>query len=99
MGKDKAKQKVRVKGPITATDLVALRELAIHGHGLSRLPELYHLDALEDGRLKQVLPDWHFSSSSGHAVYVSRRFMPTRLEVFLDELEKWESPNWRTKKK
>lgn len=92
--KEKSRQKAKVAGRIVASDMSTLKELAIRGHGIAHLPEMFCLDAIQEGSLRLVLPEWKSLHSPVHAVYPNRRFMPTRLTTFLKELEEWKSPSW-----
>jgi DNA-binding transcriptional LysR family regulator len=93
--KDKAKKQIHVRGSFSASDMLALLELTIRHHGIALLPDMLCLDALEDGRLVQLLPEWKAPTSPAHAVYLNRRFLPARLNSFMKELENWEDPSWR----
>ena len=44
-------------------------------------------EALRDGRLVRVLPEWRGAETTGvHAVYPSRRYLPTKVRVLIDYL-------------
>ena len=50
-------------------------------------------EALRDGRLERVLPEWHGVETVGiHAVYPSRRYLPTKVRVFVDYLTELYGP-------
>jgi DNA-binding transcriptional LysR family regulator len=95
LSRGKNRQKVRVGGRVQASDMYALKELALRGHGLALLPELYCTNELKSGAFRHVLPEWRSPLSLVHAVYANRRFLPARLSLFLGELEGWEDAEWR----
>jgi DNA-binding transcriptional LysR family regulator len=41
-----------------------------------------------------LLPDWSSPEIFVHAVYPTRRFLPAKLQVFLEDLKAWKSPLW-----
>jgi DNA-binding transcriptional LysR family regulator len=41
-----------------------------------------------------LLPDWSSEEIFVHAVYPTRRFLPSRLQVFLEALKAWNTPLW-----
>ncbi|MES2964504.1 MAG: LysR substrate-binding domain-containing protein [Bdellovibrionota bacterium] len=92
--KDRSQIEVEVHGPARATDMQALRELAIRGLGITLIPEMSCIDAIASGELKAIMPEWKTESSGAYAVYPSRKFVPARLQVFLRELEAWKAPSW-----
>jgi hypothetical protein len=58
------------------------------------------LDRLSSGRfetptiLKALLPKWSSAEIPVFAVYSNRKFLPSRLSVFLNALAAWRSPLW-----
>jgi DNA-binding transcriptional LysR family regulator len=71
---------------LIADDMLLLREAAIAGVGLAALPEYLCRDALLDGRLVHVLPNWTFPCSTLHAVFASRRGLLPAVRCFIDFL-------------
>jgi len=57
------------------------------GHGTGLLPSTYCDEAIAKGKLIRVLPKWTSSSIPVFAVYPSRKFLPLRLNVFLEALQ------------
>lgn len=64
------------------------------GHGIGLLPSTYCDEALSKGSLVRLLPKWTSTQIPVFAVYASRKFVPTRLNVFLQALAAWKSPLW-----
>ncbi|NCT82457.1 MAG: LysR family transcriptional regulator [Comamonadaceae bacterium] len=63
-----------------------LAQLAERGVGIAGIDRLVVGDALAQGRLKRLLPDWHLPGSSCWAVFPERRLMPLRTRVFLEAM-------------
>lgn len=63
-----------------------LVEAAIDGVGVAMLPRMYCREALEQGQLELLLPQWRMPVGTLHAVFPSRKGMPPALRRFLDFL-------------
>jgi DNA-binding transcriptional LysR family regulator len=85
---------LHVSGPVSSRDFEAVSAFTYQGHGIGLLPSTYCDDRIKRGQLIRLLPDWSSPEIFVHAVYPTRRFLPSRLEVFLDELKAWKSPLW-----
>lgn len=59
---------------------------ALHGMGIAGLPSFMVEDALLDGALERVVPDWHLFSTTIWAAMPTRRYVPASTRVFLDFL-------------
>jgi DNA-binding transcriptional LysR family regulator len=59
---------------------------AIAGLGLAGLPSFITEQALRDGRLERVLPDWRGTSLSLYAAMPTRKHVPARTRAFIDFL-------------
>jgi DNA-binding transcriptional LysR family regulator len=90
----KKSAKIRVSGPVAARDFQAVSSFTYRGHGIGLLPSTYCDTQIANGELVRLLPDWSSPEIFVHAVYPTRRFMPARLQVFLDGLKAWKSPLW-----
>jgi len=44
--------------------------------------------------LVRLLPKWSSPPVSVHAVYPTRKFLPEKMQVFLQSLRAWQSPFW-----
>jgi DNA-binding transcriptional LysR family regulator len=66
--------------------LTVLKDAALAGVGITRLPEFICRDELRDGRLEHVLPEWSLPAHEIHAVYPSRKGMTRASRAFLDYL-------------
>lgn len=92
----RTKNRVTVKGKLSANNFETVNEMTIRGHGIAFLTESYVIAGLADRSLKRVLPQWGSAPVPVHALYLSRKLMPRKLEVFLDEISRWESAVWKT---
>lgn len=92
--KDRKIHRVKVSGRAVASDMTAIKSLAISGHGIAQLPGMFTADSIRDGSLCRVLTDWTSPSSPVNALYPSRKFNPARLTAFLNVLKSWKSPYW-----
>lgn len=91
---EKSKITLNVSGNIYGSDFNLVHEFTLRGHGIALLPELYCREAISAGKLLQVLPQWSSAATPVHAVYLSRKFMPQKNQIFLKDLNEWKSPNW-----
>jgi DNA-binding transcriptional LysR family regulator len=88
------KVRIAVSGPVSSRDFNSVSTFVYRGHGVGLLPSTYCDEALANGRLVRVLPKWASPQVPVFAVYSSRKFLPTRLGVFLEALAAWKSPLW-----
>jgi DNA-binding transcriptional LysR family regulator len=77
---------IEIRGPLSANNAEVLKEAAIQAMGITLLPRFVVHDALADGRLQQVLPDFSPVPFGLFAVRLSRQFTPTRLRLFIEFL-------------
>jgi DNA-binding transcriptional LysR family regulator len=85
---------LHVSGSVSSRDFEAVSAFTYRGHGIGLLPSTYCDNQIRTGELIRLLPDWSSPEIFVHAVYPTRRFLPSRLQVFLDELKAWKSPLW-----
>ena len=83
--------KVHVSGPMSGRDFESVSAFVYRGHGIGLMPSDYCDDKMASGDLIRVLPEWSSPEIPIHVVYPTRRFLPSRLSVFLDALRKWSS--------
>jgi DNA-binding transcriptional LysR family regulator len=72
---------VRPSGPLRVNNGDAMMPALIAGTGLAVLPEFIVRDALADGRLERLLPDWSLPSGSVHWVTPPGGQRPRRVEI------------------
>lgn len=95
LAKGKRSERVHVTGPLSSRDFNSVSAFVYRGHGVGFLPTAYCDERLATGELVRLLPHWASPEFPVHAIYPTRRFMPQRLQVFLDALSAWQSPSWR----
>lgn len=86
--------KLHVSGPISSRDFQSASSFVYRGHGIGLLPSTYCDAQISRGELIRLLPAWSSPVIFVHAVYPTRRFMPSKLQVFLEALKAWKSPAW-----
>lgn len=59
---------------------------ALRGAGLVQLPRYHVNDALQDGRLVEVLAEWPSPTMPVSALYPQHRQLSARVRVFIDWL-------------
>ena len=85
---------ISVSGPIASRDFSSVSSFVYRGHGIGFLPSTYCDAKIETGELVRLLPDWTSEQVGIHAVYPTRNFLPSRLQLFLEALKSWEDPPW-----
>jgi DNA-binding transcriptional LysR family regulator len=75
---------VYVSGPLRANSEMALRESALAGLGIARMPSFLVADDLAAGRLKCLFADWVPAAEAIHALYPSRRHLPAKVKAAID---------------
>jgi DNA-binding transcriptional LysR family regulator len=71
---------------LTGESLTVLRDGALAGVGVARLPEFICREDIRAGRLEIVLPQWSLPEHEIHAVYPSRKGMMPAVRAFLEYL-------------
>ena len=77
---------LEIRGNLTANNGEVLKECAIQGMGVALLPSFVVEDALADGRLRQLLPDYSPAPFGLYAVRQSSRLIPARVRLFIEYL-------------
>jgi DNA-binding transcriptional LysR family regulator len=75
---------VRPSGPLRVNNGDAMMPALIAGAALGVLPEFIVRDALADGRLERLLPEWSLSSGSVHWVTPPGGGRPKRVDVLAE---------------
>src|ERR1700682_2624479 len=88
------KARIHVSGPISSRDFNSVSTFVYRGHGIGLLPSTYCDEALASGALIRLLPKCASPQIPVFAVYSNRKFLPLRLNVFLEALADWKSPLW-----
>ncbi len=77
---------VRVRASLLANSLTVVREAAMAGLGIARLPLFACSEDLATGRLRRVLQAWSVAERPVHAVYPTSRHVTPKVRTFLDFL-------------
>jgi DNA-binding transcriptional LysR family regulator len=85
-GPDGEVRKVALKPRVAGFDFPMLMALARQGLGVTMLPETLCADAVRNGELEVVLPEWRLPQGIAHAVFASRRGLLPAVRVFIDYL-------------
>ena len=88
------KMRVHVTGSVSSRDFNSVSVFVHKGHGVGLLPSIYCDATVAKGELVRLLPEWTSPRIPVFAVYPGRKFLPQRLQVFLQALGAWESPFW-----
>ncbi|WP_313052369.1 LysR family transcriptional regulator [Stenotrophomonas cyclobalanopsidis] len=78
--------RVTVNSILQANNGDVLREAAIAGMGVILQPDFLLEEALADGRLVRVLPEWEVPTIGIFAVYTSRSHLAPKVRSFIDYL-------------
>lgn len=76
------RETVHVSGPLEANSSLALREAALRGLGIARMPWFVVGEDLAAGRLQRVLPDWTLPSQGIHVLVAARAHLPPKVRAF-----------------
>ena len=76
----------RLPTAMTCNNMEAVLAAAIGCMGLAWMPDFLAADALADGRLVRILPEWEASPIGIFAVYTSRSHLAPKVRSFIDHL-------------
>jgi LysR family transcriptional regulator, regulator for bpeEF and oprC len=71
-------------GTLTIDDGEAVGQAAMSGMGISQMPGFMAINALQEGTLEEVLADYRPPSVPFTALYLERRLVSPRIQVFID---------------
>lgn len=86
---DGEKLSVSFRPRLITDDMIVLREAAIEGLGIVALPNYMCEQAVIDGLLEPVLPQWSLPMGIMHMVYPYRRGLLPAVRVFVDYLAEY----------
>ncbi len=75
---------VQVTGRATINDFELLKQAAVAGHGVARLPAQVACPELKAGRLVRVVEDWETAEVPLSLVYPSTRHLSPKVRAFID---------------
>ena len=79
-------RRIDLKPRVSGFDFPMLMALAKQGLGITMLPETLCADAVRNGELEVVLPQWRLPQGIAHAVFASRRGLLPAVRVLIDYL-------------
>ena len=71
---------------LIANDFVFLRQAAIGGAGVVKMPAVIAAPSVARGELTRILPDWYGPGAPIHLVYPTAKHLPAKVKVFRDFL-------------
>jgi DNA-binding transcriptional LysR family regulator len=74
---------VAVSGRLCGDDFGALRELAVHGHGIVLIPPFLCEKLVDKKQLAPVLPAWYRSAEPLYLVHPGGRFVTPKVRAFV----------------
>jgi DNA-binding transcriptional LysR family regulator len=77
---------IRISPSIHANNGDILGKLAAHGYGIVMQPSFVVEEDIAAGRLVRILNDWSVEGLNLYALYLSRKFLPAKVRVFIDYL-------------
>ena len=86
-----------VKGNYAVNNSEALKEAALKGIGIARLPSFVAGNYIKNKQLKQLFPNFSMPESDLHLVYPERTYLPQKLSVFNDFIMSYlssDTPYW-----
>ncbi|MCP8462554.1 LysR family transcriptional regulator [Pseudomonas sp. ZM23] len=80
--------KLRLEPRVAANSMIALRQFTLDGLGISAQPEPEVREALEEGRLLRLLPQWTLPPFGIYAVTPRRDAQPAKVKVAIEALRR-----------
>jgi DNA-binding transcriptional LysR family regulator len=80
---------VAIGGRLRVNHSAMRLQAALDGIGIASLPDFTVRQALQEGRLVRVLPDWQLGTSyagMAYLLYPAHRYLPAKLRCVIDEL-------------
>ncbi|GMQ88705.1 MAG: LysR family transcriptional regulator [Gammaproteobacteria bacterium] len=84
LGRNNSIYTVKVEGVLALNDYAGVLCATEAGQGIAEIPSIICGEALRDGRLVEVMPDWRFPATSLSAVYPSNRNLSRIVRLFKD---------------
>jgi len=76
--------RVKVEGVLALNDYAGILSTVESGRGIAEIPSIICGEALHDGRLVEVMPDWRFAPTVLSIVYPGNRNLPRTVRLFKD---------------
>jgi DNA-binding transcriptional LysR family regulator len=78
----KARQTVALVPQLSMNDFAGLTPALLAGEGIGELPPVVQPELVRQGRLVEVMPNWHLPTSDLSLVYLGNRLVPRPLRLF-----------------
>lgn len=79
-------RRVQVQCRLRSNNLLVIKQAAIDGLGIALISEHACSEALAQGKLEVVMPDWHTAPAYISALYANKKGQSSALRAFLDYL-------------
>jgi len=86
IAKDNKSHTITVKSKMAVNSPQAVREMAIAGGGIAMTPKFIVDDAIENGQLQQILPEYTTLEFGLFAIYPHRKYIAKKVRCFIDFL-------------
>ncbi|WP_327195787.1 LysR substrate-binding domain-containing protein [Novosphingobium capsulatum] len=83
---DGVTHRLRHQPRMTCSDFTAVRAAAIQDRGVAMLPDHVCSEALRQGLLVHLLPEWRAQMGIVHLVFTTRRGLPSAVRALIDHL-------------
>ena len=77
---------VELRSAAVVPEPAVVRTMLLGGAGIGWLPDFHAAEAVADGSLIRLLPDWSSGAVEAHALYPSHRSLSAKVRVFIDAL-------------
>jgi DNA-binding transcriptional LysR family regulator len=84
LAKDEEVRRIDVSGRLRINNSFAVRDAAIEGLGIAKLPLLIASANIASGELIQILAEWVSPAVPVHAVFPSSRYLTPKVRAFID---------------
>ena len=82
--RDDRTERVVLRPRLRANNVLAVRDAAVAGLGVTQLPRVVAGPAMRAGQLHAVLPAWSPPAVPVHAVFASARYLTPKVRAFID---------------
>jgi LysR family transcriptional regulator, regulator for bpeEF and oprC len=80
--------KLSFRPRLLSSDIAPIYQAIVAGVGIGLLPEFLFQQELQSGDIVNVLPQWSLAPVPINALFPSRKYIPMKVKVFLEFLEK-----------
>lgn len=86
--KEKQKKDIEVRSRFRANNSIALLNSAMANTGIAYLPNYIAQEAVESGKLVQLLPEWEMDIYKSYVLMKNESFISPRVRLFIEELQR-----------